>query len=170
MKNMSLMSCLALGCAVVLMSCAPAQRATADAAAPEKAESEPAWIESFADAQTTARETGNPILADFTGSDWCVWCVRLKKEVFSQEAFKEYAKANLVLFKADFPQRTPQAEDLKQQNRELATRYGIQGFPTILLLDAGGKELARTGYQAGGAEKYVDHLRELLAPKANPAQ
>ncbi|MDD5706053.1 MAG: thioredoxin family protein [Kiritimatiellae bacterium] len=125
------------------------------------------WLDDFAAAQAKARELKRPILADFSGSDWCGWCIRLEKEVFSQAAFKKYAQANVVLFLADFPRRKVLPANVKAQNEKLAAKYGVEGFPTVLLLDAEGQVLAQTGYQAGGAEAYVKHLQELV--KAPPA-
>ena len=121
------------------------------------------WGTNFEAAKEAAAERGVPILVDFTGSDWCGWCIRLKEEVFEKDAFLEYAKENLVLLELDFPMQTELPEELREQNEELRERYQIRGFPTILLLDAEGEELARTGYQAGGPEKYIEHLQELLA-------
>lgn len=121
------------------------------------------WLTSFALAKSQAAERHVPILADFSGSDWCGWCMKLDKEVFSEKAFKDYAAANVVLLLVDFPRRTEQDAALAKQNQSLAEQYGIEGFPTVLLLDATGKEVARTGYQPGGAEAYVQHLKSLLA-------
>jgi len=121
------------------------------------------WLTDFEQARKAAAKRGVPILADFSGSDWCGWCIKLDKEVLSQEEFKAFAKENLVLFVADFPQRKQQPEEVAAQNKELAARYGVRGFPTVLLIDAKGKEIARTGYRAGGAKAYVKHLAELIA-------
>ncbi|OGV66772.1 MAG: hypothetical protein A2498_12980 [Lentisphaerae bacterium RIFOXYC12_FULL_60_16] len=120
------------------------------------------WPTDFEAARKSAAELKRPILIDFSGSDWCGWCIKLDKEVFSTEPFKSFARDNLVLMLADFPNRTPQPDALKKQNEALAGRYGIQGFPTVLLLDAEGKVLARTGYRPGGAEAYIAHIKELL--------
>jgi hypothetical protein len=102
---------------------------------------------------------------DFTGSDWCGWCVRLKEEVFSKESFKTGAPKNFVLVELDYPKKTEQPEAIKKQNKALARKYAVQGFPTILLADASGKPYARTGYKEGGAEKYLAHLDEMRANK-----
>ena len=120
------------------------------------------WLTDFEAAKKVAVEKQLPILVDFSGSDWCHWCVKLDEEVFSKAEFKKYAKDNLVLFMADFPQRTKQPAKIKKQNEMLATGYGVRGFPTVLVLDATGKEIARTGYQAGGPEKYIEHIKGLL--------
>jgi len=117
----------------------------------------------YAEALQTAKETNKPILIDFTGSDWCVWCMKLDEEVFSQPEFIEFASQNLVLFKADFPsKKVEQPVELKEQNVALGKKYEIEGFPTIILIDAEENVIAQTGYQEGGAEKYVEHLKELL--------
>lgn len=121
------------------------------------------WLTDFAAAQKLAAEKKLPILVDFSGSDWCGWCIRLDREVFSEKAFKDFAKDNLVLFLADFPRSKPQSDALKKQNEMLSNKYGIQGFPTVLLLDANGRVLHQTGYRPGGAVKYIQHLKDLLS-------
>lgn len=121
------------------------------------------WLDDMAAAKSEAQKSGRPILADFTGSDWCGWCVKLEKEVFSQKAFLGYAGSDLVLFVADYPKRKKLPAKVTKQNEELLNKYQVTGFPTILLLDAEGKVLAQTGYQPGGAEAYVKHIKETLA-------
>ena len=120
------------------------------------------WTTNFEAAKKTAAEKKAPILVDFSGSDWCGWCIKLDKEVFSQKEFKDFAKDNLVLFLADFPRRSSQDEKIKKQNEELMKKYGARGFPTVLLMDAEGLVFARTGYKAGGAASYVKHLKKLI--------
>jgi thioredoxin-related protein len=132
------------------------------AAIVQSACSETNWETDFEKAKTAAAEKNVPILVDFSGSDWCGWCVKLNKEVFSTATFKQYAENNLVLLLLDFPRGKPQSEQQKTQNRQLMEQYGVQGFPTVILLDATGKELARTGYQAGGPDGYIEHLKSLL--------
>ena len=120
------------------------------------------WLENLEKAQDIAKEKGIPIFVDFTGSDWCGWCFKLRDEIFSQEEFIQYAKENFVLLKLDFPRNIKQSKETKAYNENLARKYGIRGFPTILLLNSKGDVIAQTGYQYGGAAKYVEHLQELL--------
>lgn len=158
---------------VAVLGCTPAENPANDAdskagATPQEmalnsAEYETGtWTENWDLALNAAKELKRPILVNFTGSDWCVWCIRLVNEVFSQDEFYEYAKANLVLLKIDFPREIPQTEALKKQNSSLQKQFGIQGYPTIMLADSNGKEITRTGYQKGGAESYIKHLQDLL--------
>lgn len=120
------------------------------------------WGSDFGAAMKAAGESKRLILADFTGSDWCQWCIKLDSEVFKKEEFKKFAGENLVLFVADFPKEKQLPKETADQNKKLAVKYGVQGFPTVLLLDAEGKEVARTGYRRGGAEAYVAHLKSLM--------
>jgi protein disulfide-isomerase len=155
---------------VAVLGCTPAPKADTPAAEAEITNEvmtadvyEPgSWTENWDQAMAAAKEMERPVLVNFTGSDWCSWCIRLKDEVFSKPEFKEYAAANLVLLTLDFPRRLAQSEQLKAQNEMLLKQFGIQGFPTIVLVNSEGKELNRTGYQQGGAAKYVEHLQELL--------
>ena len=122
-----------------------------------------AWITDFEQAKKLAKEKNIPILADFSGSDWCGWCIKLDKEVFSKQKFKDYAKDNYVLLMLDFPKRTKLDPKLAAQNQKLLKKYGVRGFPTILILDADGKVIKQTSYKPGGAENYVKHLKEIKA-------
>ena len=140
----------------VVMALAAAARATPEG-----------WLTDFEQARTRAKETGRPILVNFSGSDWCGWCIRLDKQVLQKPEFKTYAKDSLVLFNADFPRQTKLPENLARQNQTLAERYSVEGFPTVLLLNAKGRVIGRTGYRAGGPEAYVAHLRELIAKQAS---
>lgn len=125
------------------------------------------WITDFEAAKKMAAEKKLSILADFSGSDWCGWCIKLDSEVFSKKEFKEFARDNLVLFLADFPRKKQQDEKVKKQNAGLSKKYSIEGFPTVLLMDAEGKVLARTGYERGGVKAYIEHLKKLLSGREN---
>lgn len=120
------------------------------------------WMTDFEAAKSKAQAEGKPMLLDFTGSDWCIWCVRLTDEVFSRKAFVDYADDELVLVKIDFPRDKPQSDELKAQNKALAEKYGIRGFPTIILLSPEGEMIEKTGYRRGGPDEYVSHLKSLL--------
>jgi protein disulfide-isomerase len=123
------------------------------------------WSDEFEAAKALAKKENKPILLDFTGSDWCGWCVKLDDEVFSKREFKTYAKDNLVLVTVDFPHERRQSKKLKEQNEALKQQFGINSYPTIVLIDAEGKKLAATGYKEGGAAAYVEHLKSLLGKK-----
>ncbi|MEO5712634.1 MAG: thioredoxin family protein, partial [Luteolibacter sp.] len=120
------------------------------------------WETDLEVAKKRAKDENKEILADFTGSDWCGWCIRLKKEVFDQPEFQEYAKKHLVMLELDFPHKKELPAKEKEQNEKLSEEFKIEGFPTILLMNAKGKEINRTGYQEGGPGKYVEHLKGLL--------
>ena len=125
------------------------------------------WTSDYEAAKKQAAETKKDLLIDFTGSDWCGWCIKLNEEVFSHDAFKEGVKDTFVLVEIDFPKdKSKLSEETQKQNAELDKRYGVQGYPTIVLSDAEGRPYASTGYQRGGPEKYVAHLNELRGRKA----
>ena len=125
------------------------------------------WSADFEAAKKQAADSKKDLLIDFTGSDWCSWCIKLNKEVFSQEPFKAGVKDKFVLVELDYPQdKSKLSAATLKQNEELAKKYPISGYPTILLTDAEGKPFAATGYEAGGPEAYVKHLDELRAKKA----
>jgi thiol:disulfide interchange protein len=120
------------------------------------------WETDMKVAKKRAKDENKNILANFTGSDWCGYCVALKKEVFDQPEFQEYAKKHLIMLELDFPRKTELPAKLKEQNDELYQEFNVDGFPTVLIINARGKVVGNTGYQQGGPAKYVEHLKELL--------
>jgi protein disulfide-isomerase len=122
------------------------------------------WQTDMEKALEEAKASNRYLLLNFTGSDWCGWCIKLDNEVFSKDVFKEYASKNLILVELDFPRKSPISDELKQQNQALMKKHGIRGFPTILVLDPSGNLLHRTGYKAGGPEAYVDLLKSIIDP------
>jgi len=92
------------------------------------------WGTDYKAALEKAAKENKSVLLDFTGSDWCHWCQKLQANVFSQTAFKDFAKKNLVLVEVDFPQGKEQSEAVKAQNQALQAQYHVQGYPTLILL------------------------------------
>jgi len=125
------------------------------------ARAEATWLTDFPRAQEEARTSHKLLLLNFTGSDWCGWCMRLEAEVFSKPEFAEYAKQNLVLLTVDFPRAKPISNELRRQNRTLAEKYGIEGFPTIVVLNGDGKPVGALGYQPGGPSAFIEALKKL---------
>jgi thioredoxin-related protein len=119
------------------------------------------WLTSYEQAQKEAQSKNRLLLMDFTGSDWCGWCIMLDKEVFSKPEFKEYASKNLVLLELDFPRRKQMPPETAAQNEKLLMKYGIQGFPTVVVFDSSGKPLGALGYQAGGPQAFIEQLERL---------
>jgi protein disulfide-isomerase len=107
------------------------------------------------------KKDGKDILVDFTGSDWCGWCIKLNKEVFSTPEFATYAKANLVAVEVDFPQKKKLSDAQKKQNQALADKYKIEGYPTIIVLNSDGKKVGELGYQPGGPKAFIASLEKL---------
>ena len=120
------------------------------------------WLTSYDDAVAQAEATGKPILADFTGSDWCGWCKKLDKEVFSTSAFKEWAGENVILLVLDFPRSKVLPAKLKKQNQKLRKKYGVTGYPTILFLDEKGGVIGKSGYRRGGAEAWIVNAQNII--------
>lgn len=119
------------------------------------------WQTDLPKAQAQAAKEKKMVLLDFTGSDWCGWCIKLNKEVFSQTEFLDYAKANLVLVEVDFPNKKKLSAEQKKANDALAKKYNIQGYPTIIVLDGEGKKLGELGYQPGGPKAFIASLDKL---------
>lgn len=126
------------------------------------AESGSGWLNDYKKAQDEAKANGKLLLLNFTGSDWCGWCIKIDKDIFSQPQFKDFARDNLVLVELDFPRRKTQAVELKKQNLELAQHYEVLGFPTIVVLNGNGQKLWQfDGYFPGGPEAFIAQLQKL---------
>ena len=119
------------------------------------------WEDNYEKGVQKAKTEKKIALVDFTGSDWCSWCMKLDKEVFSQAKFKDYAKQNLVLIEVDFPQLKPLSRPKQKKNEELAKQYEVTGYPSVIVLDADGKKLGKLGYMEGGPEAFIAALEKL---------
>ncbi len=119
------------------------------------------WQTDYKAALEQAAKENKPVLLDFTGSDWCGWCIKMVKDTFSQPDFKSFAKKNLILVELDFPNNKPQSAEVKKQNEALQAKYGVEGFPTLILLNSQGKEIARNaGYLPGGPKAFISWVQE----------
>jgi protein disulfide-isomerase len=130
-------------------------------APPAKPRQEAMWMTDVTAALAKARSEHKTVLIDFTGSDWCGWCIKLDEEVFATQEFVDYAEKNLVLLKIDFPQKRKQPPAEQQQNERLAHQYGVTGFPTIVVLKSTGEEKGRLGYRPGGPAVWLSLLKSL---------
>ncbi len=123
------------------------------------------WLNDFKASTERARKEDKDLLVLFTGSDWCSWCIRLDREVFSREGFTLEARKRFVLVELDFPRRLEQPEKIREQNEALKKQFAITLWPTVYLLDARGRPYAKTGYEAGGEKKYLKRLEALRKRK-----
>jgi len=122
------------------------------------------WQTDLKKAQAEAKQENKMVLLDFTGSDWCGWCIKFNKEVLSTPEFATYAAKNLVLVELDFPHQKPQSAELKKANEALKNEYNVRGFPTFVVLSKDGKEIGRqVGYSKGGPEAFTAKLDSFKA-------
>jgi protein disulfide-isomerase len=119
------------------------------------------WDDDYEKALAKAKTEKKMVLLDFTGSDWCGWCMKLDKEVFSKKEFKDYAKDNLVLVEVDFPQAKRLPKKTQEQNEKLQKEHSVRGYPTIIVLDSDGKKVGQLGYMEGGPNPFIAKLDEL---------
>lgn len=118
------------------------------------------WNTSLPKAQAQASKENKLVMLDFTGSDWCGWCIKLNKEVFSTSEFADYAKKNLVLVEVDFPRHKEQSDEQKKANQALQEKYKIEGYPTVIVLNGAGKKLGELGYM-DSPKKFIAELEKL---------
>jgi protein disulfide-isomerase len=117
---------------------------------------ETTWLTDLPKAQAQAKAENKIVLLDFTGSDWCGWCIKFKKETLDTAEFQAYAATNLVLVELDYPQKKVQSDDLKKANAALKDQYNIEGFPTLIVLNKDGQEIGRqVGYAKGGPQAFI---------------
>ena len=118
------------------------------------------WLDNFTAAVGKAKAEKKPILALFTGSDWCPPCQNLEKNILLQPAFKEFAKKHLVTAFLDFPREAKLEESVKQQNDSLAKKFSVEAYPTVLILSADGqKELWK---QVGYTPLFLEQLQDAV--------
>lgn len=117
------------------------------------------WSTDYSGTLAQARADGKMVLLDFTGSDWCPWCIKFDHDVLETDPFATYARSKLELVLVDFPRSKSQDNALKQANQTLASQYHVTGFPTFVLVDYAGNELGRqVGYLEGGPGVFIAEL------------
>jgi thioredoxin-related protein len=125
------------------------------------------WLTDFDEAKEIAQNKNHYILLNFSGSDWCASCINMKQEIFSSQAFNNYAAENLVLLKADFPRLKKNRLDVSQvkHNELLADKYNPHGkFPYTLLLNYEGKVICTwEGYASMTPESFIAQMEKYMA-------
>ena len=120
---------------------------------------ENAWLTDLPKAQAQAKAENKIVLLDFTGSDWCGWCIKFRKEVLDTTQFQGYADKHVVLVELDYPRHKEQSGDLKKANAALKNKYKVTGFPTLVVLDQDGREIGRqVGFDEGGPKAFIAKL------------
>lgn len=121
------------------------------------------WSTDLEKAFAQAKKDKKPVLVEFTGSDWCPPCIAMRKNVFSTKEFVDAASKKFILVELDFPNGD---EKLKAKNEPYAENYKIEGFPTIILFDAEGKEFSRFfASEYPTTEQFLKHLDSALSKK-----
>ena len=124
------------------------------------------WHNNLEEAKNIAQKEHKYILLNFSGSDWCGPCIRMRKEFFDSGVFKEMADSELVLVNADFPRSKKNQLPAAQQkiNDEMADKYNSQGkFPYTLLLDPNGKVLQTwEGLPEESVESFTVDIRNAI--------
>jgi protein disulfide-isomerase len=124
------------------------------------------WLSDLPAAQAQAKAEKKIVLMDFTGSDWCPWCIKFRKEVLDAKEFRDYATTNVVSVELDFPHKSGQSDELKAANKALKDKYKIGGFPTLVVLDQDGKEIGRQeGYEEGRPTAFIAKLEKFKGGK-----
>ncbi|NQW36072.1 MAG: thioredoxin family protein [Flavobacteriales bacterium] len=122
------------------------------------------------EAKSIATLENKTIMIVFSGSDWCVPCMRLEKEILSQPEFENFEAKKIVLLKADFPTRSKNKKLISQAqqdyNAKLFEKYNPKGiFPLVVLLNSDAKVIAETGYKNMSSGAYASYINDLVASK-----
>ncbi|MDD5350855.1 MAG: thioredoxin family protein [Chthoniobacteraceae bacterium] len=123
------------------------------------------WLSDYPQALAQAKAQKKAVVIDFTGSDWCTWCMKLDREVFATAEFKNYAAQNLVLLRADFPKRHALPAAQEAHNEKLAARYHVNAFPTVIVLRSDGSKAGELGYQPGGPRPFLRSVEKLTGTR-----
>jgi thioredoxin-related protein len=140
----------------------PAYVMMAILAAAVQAQAAANWLTDYSQAEAQARESRKPILALFTGSDWCPPCKKLHSEVLTTPEFEKYAAANVVLLEVDFPIKKKQSVEQKKANHELEKKYDIEGYPTMVVINESGKAIGTIEYGLEKPAKFIEKVDKVV--------
>ncbi len=127
-------------------------------AAPQQQAGQIQWYTNYQEAVAKAKAEKKSLVLFFTGSDWCGWCKKMENEILSTGEFAKTAGNNFIFVMLDFPMNKTLPQNITDQNAELKQKYGITGYPTIIVLDSNENFVAETGYRSGGGKAYADYL------------
>ncbi|MBR5185571.1 MAG: thioredoxin family protein [Akkermansia sp.] len=99
------------------------------------------WITDFEEAKARAQAENKAIFTNFTGSDWCGYCMRMKQQVLDTPEFQAYVRDKFVLLEIDLPRRKQLEETVREERRNLCRRYEVTGFPTFVSMSHTGEVL-----------------------------
>lgn len=150
-------------------SATPQTNVPADTATATSDTSTPAgWTDDFSAAKKQAQDEGKDLFVVFSGSDWCGWCMRLEEDIFSKDGFVEEISETFVPVFIDMPNnKSLLSKKARKQNPMLAAQYGVDSFPTVLLMDSDGDVFAVSGYMQGGPDKYLDSVKKMTETGKN---
>ncbi|ANH78723.1 disulfide reductase DsbH [Candidatus Chlamydia sanziniae] len=159
-----LQGCVISACLLLTLPCCAARKRS-NHISPEKqviASTALNW-EDYSEAMQQSNKDGKPICLFFTGSDWCMWCIKMQEKLLNTPQFSLFAYKHLHIVEIDFPQKKGhQNEEQKQKNRELKNQYGVSGFPELVFINGSGKELGRMHYEELDPATYVNKIRMTL--------
>ena len=121
------------------------------------------WRTNWDDAKSEAEKGNKKLILVFSGSDWCIPCIKLEKEIWINSTFNEYAKDNYVLFRADFPKRKKNKLDnfTQKRNAMLAAEYNPKGyFPFVVIMDSQGNVRGFLGYEKTSPKDYITEINQ----------
>jgi thioredoxin-related protein len=110
-----------------------------------------------------AKSTNRPLLLAFLGTDWSISSLKLDREVFDQAELSDNSKYSFLLCKLHFYQTQERSPEIIRQNDELATKYKVQEFPTVVVLSPDGREIGRFGYVPGGVKAFAAAVNAIVA-------
>jgi len=121
------------------------------------------WLNNYEKARVKAEVLSVPVIVFFSGSDWCGWCQKLHRELFSSEVFISAANKDFVAVLLDYPRKKRLPLRQKRQNEIQLQRWEIDGFPTVLVINPKGKShvVMRHGYLDIEPDDYLDAIRDL---------
>lgn len=120
------------------------------------------WLTNIDEAIQLSSKTSKPIILFFTGSDWCTWCIKLEDESLNTPEFAEAASDKFIFVKLDFPINRQLSPEITAQNKRLQKQFSVNGFPTLVLIDAKQHQIGTAGYRQGGGKQYASFLFKLV--------
>jgi thiol:disulfide interchange protein len=124
------------------------------------------WLRSYSDAVALSQSTSKPIVILFTGTGWCPACMKLERQVITRPEFAQAVGQKFVFLKAEFPDYS-EGSVMASPYKPLLDRYGVDAFPTIVVINANGQLLYTVNYREGGPQMYAQELLQKLNQAGN---
>lgn len=112
-------------------------------------------------ARAEAKANNKDIMIVLTGSEWCKPCVKMKKNVFENQEFIDYATERFVIFEVNLGRHWDMDSKVYQNYSYFKDKYQSNALPTLIILGSDETKKAVISEKLTSFEKTMERLKQI---------